>query len=158
GSVRRGPLLLCLGLVLASDLAPALARAQARRTWGATPDAPPPVSTAPPEPPPSTIGTPLPGSTSAPSSPPVAEAAAPIVRTPGAIGLRYTLEGVEVRGNTTTLPRVVLRYVPFKAGDVLDVDDPELELTRFRLLGTGFFRDVQLSLRRGTQRGYVILV
>lgn len=152
--MRRGPLLLCLALLVA----PALARAQARRTWGATPDAPPPVSTAPPEPPPATIGTPVPGSTSAPASPPVAEAAAPIVRTPGAIGLKYTLEGVEVRGNVATLPRVVLRYVPFKAGDVLDVDDPELELTRFRLLGTGFFRDVQLSLRRGTRRGYVILV
>jgi outer membrane protein assembly factor BamA len=81
-----------------------------------------------------------------------------VVRTPGAIGLKYTLEGVEVRGNTTTLPRVVLRYVALHAGDVLDVDDPELALTRFRLLGTGFFRDVQLSLRRGTRRGYVVLV
>jgi outer membrane protein assembly factor BamA len=80
------------------------------------------------------------------------------VRASGAIGLKYTLEGVEVRGNTKTLARVVLRYVPFHAGDVLDVNDPELELTRFRLLGTGFFRDVQLSLRRGTQRGYVVLV
>ena len=40
---------------------------------------------------------------------------------------------------------------------MLDVDDKELLLTRFRLLGTGFFRDVQLSLRRGTKRGYVIL-
>ncbi|MDF2697016.1 MAG: outer membrane protein assembly factor YaeT precursor, partial [Labilithrix sp.] len=28
----------------------------------------------------------------------------------------------------------------------------------FRLLGTGFFRDVQLSLRRGTKRGAVVLV
>ncbi len=76
----------------------------------------------------------------------------------GAIGVKYVLQGIEVRGNRTTLARVVLRYVPFRAGDVLDVDDPELEQTRFRLLGTGFFRDVQLSLRRGTQRGYVILV
>jgi outer membrane protein assembly factor BamA len=81
-----------------------------------------------------------------------------VVRAAGAVGLKYTLEGVEVRGNTTTLARVVLRYVPFRAGDVLDVNDPELEYTRFRLLGTGFFRDVQLSLRRGTQRGYVVLV
>jgi outer membrane protein assembly factor BamA len=79
------------------------------------------------------------------------------VRSPG-LGLKYVLEGVEVRGNHTTFSRVVLRYVPFRAGDVLDVNDPELELTRFRLLGTGFFRDVQLSLRRGTQRGHVILV
>jgi outer membrane protein assembly factor BamA len=80
------------------------------------------------------------------------------VRAAGGVGLRYTLEGIEVRGNTTTLARVVLRYVPFHEGDVLDVNDPELEATRFRLLGTGFFRDVQLSLRRGTQRGYVVLV
>jgi len=104
------------------------------------------------------MGTPVPGSTALPPAPPVAEMATPIVRTPGAIGLKYTLEGVEVRGNKATRPRVVLRYVPFKAGDVLDVDDPELEQTRFRLLGTGFFRDVQLSLRRGTKRGSVILV
>lgn len=73
-------------------------------------------------------------------------------------GLRYVLEGIEVRGNTTTLARVILGFVPFKRGNVLDVDDKELLLTRFRLLGTGFFRDVQLSLRRGTKRGYVVLV
>ena len=63
-----------------------------------------------------------------------------------------------MRGNTTTLSRVVLRYVPFRVGDPLDVDDPELVLTRFRLLGTGFFRDAQLTLRRGSQRGNAILV
>ena len=80
-----------------------------------------------------------------------------LVRGPGKVGLRYTLEGVEIRGNTTTLARVIHRFVPFRAGDTLDVDDKELLLTRFRLLGTGFFRDVQLSLRRGTKRGYVVL-
>ena len=78
--------------------------------------------------------------------------------TPTPAGSKYMLEGIEVRGNTTTLARAVLRYVPFHSGDVLDVDSRELELTRFRLLSTGFFRDVQLSLRRGTRRGYVILV
>jgi outer membrane protein assembly factor BamA len=82
----------------------------------------------------------------------------PPLHAPAGVGPKYTLEGLEVRGNTTTLARVVLRYVPFHAGDVIDVDDPQLELTRFRLLGTGFFRDVQLSLRRGTRRGWVILV
>jgi len=64
------------------------------------------------------------------------------------VGLRYTLEGIEVRGNTTTLARVVLRYVHFRAGDTLNVDDAELELTRFRLLGTGFFSEVALSLAK----------
>lgn len=72
--------------------------------------------------------------------------------------VRYTLENVEVRGNTRTATRVILRYVRFKPGDVLDVDDPEVELTRFRLLGTGFFRDVQFSLRKGSVRGRVVLV
>jgi outer membrane protein insertion porin family len=81
-----------------------------------------------------------------------------VVRAPGRVGLKYLLEGVEVRGNTTTLTRVVLRYVPFHSGDTLDVDDKELELTRFRLLGTGFFKDVRLSLRRGSKRGNAILV
>lgn len=72
--------------------------------------------------------------------------------------LRYALDGVEVRGNRTTLARVVLRYVPFHAGDVIDVTDPAIEQTRFRLLGTGFFRDVHLSLRKGTRRGAAVLV
>lgn len=125
-------------------------------------------------PPPSTIGTPVvtePASAAAQGSGPTgALATSPepretpeppseaIVHTPGRVGLRYSLEGVEVRGNTTTLARVVLRYVPFHTGDTIDVDDKELTLTRFRLLGTGFFRDVELSLRRGTRRGYVVLV
>jgi hypothetical protein len=140
-----------------------------------------PAGAPPPSPPPATLGTPVAGSSSAspaptstsgvegansqPSGAAAASTAPPggpvvggVVRTPASIGLKYTLEGLEVRGNTTTLARVVLRYVRLRAGDVLDVNDPELELTRFRLLGTGFFRDVQLSLRRGTRRGFVVLV
>lgn len=72
--------------------------------------------------------------------------------------LRYTLEAIRVRGNVRTRDRVVLRYVRFRAGQVFDVDDTELELMRFRLLGTGFFRSVSLSLRRGSRRGAVVLV
>jgi outer membrane protein insertion porin family len=77
---------------------------------------------------------------------------------PAGDGVRYVLEGVEIRGNTKTRSRVVERYVPFKSGDILDVDDPGLTLMRYRLLGTGFFRDVQFSLRKGSARGRVILV
>ena len=46
----------------------------------------------------------------------------------------------------------------YKQGDIIDVDDPELTLTRYRLLGTGFFRDVQFALRKGSRRGQVVLV
>ncbi|MGD0678905.1 MAG: BamA/TamA family outer membrane protein [Polyangiaceae bacterium] len=166
--MRRGPLLLATLTVLT----PASARAQAVRTWGAPPAEPSgPVVSAPaagststsppPPPPPVTLGIPVPGSTAGSSVPRSVDAAAStlgVVRAAGAIGLKYTLEGIQVRGNTTTLARVVLRFVPFHAGDILDANDPELESTRFRLLGTGFFRDVELSLRRGTRRGYVVLV
>jgi outer membrane protein insertion porin family len=160
--MRRG----LIALLASALLWPALARAQAVRTWGSEPDVPtapstpPPAAppTAPPEPPPATIGTPVPGSSSIPPIPPVIRA--PGVTTPPSVAMesKYTLEGIEIRGNRATLPRVVLRYVPFRPGDVLDVEDREIELTRFRLLGTGFFRDVQLSLRRGTRRGWVVLV
>ncbi len=156
---------LSAALLFAATLLPAAqARAQeAVHTWGGEPDGPlapapaagPPAP--PPEPPPATVGTPVPGSTSSPPVPPAA-APSPLAAPPVSTGSKYMLEGIEVRGNTTTLARAVLRYVPFQSGDVLDVDSRELELTRFRLLSTGFFRDVQLSLRRGTRRGYVILV
>jgi outer membrane protein assembly factor BamA len=72
--------------------------------------------------------------------------------------LRYTLERIEIRGNSRTRARVILRYVKFKPGDVIDVDDPELTLTRYRVLGTGFFRDVQFALKKGARRGQVVLV
>lgn len=133
----------------------------ARDTWGIGEPAPLPAP-APAEP------APLPPPSPPPASPPLEEPAPEKVsprearprgsrrRDDGAV--RYTLEALEVRGNTRTSTRVILRYVRFKAGDVLDVDDPEVELTRFRLLGTGFFRDVQFSLRKGSERGLVVLV
>jgi outer membrane protein insertion porin family len=157
-------------LAILVALAPGLARADAVRTWGAPPDSPdvpppPPAAPAPaappPEPPPATLGTPTEGSTSGASSPPSADTspAEGLGRQGGGVnGLKYTLEGVQVRGNRTTLTSVVLRYVSLRAGDLLDVNGVELELTRFRLLGTGFFRDVQLSLQRGSRRGNVVLI
>lgn len=133
-------------VALAALLVARVAGAQPVKTWGAGADEseppPKPPDAAPAPPPTETLDEPPPG----------------IVRSSGKVGLRYMLEGVEVRGNTSTLSRVILRYVPFRTGDVLDVDDKELQLTRFRLLGTGFFRDVNLSLRRGTKRGNVVLV
>jgi outer membrane protein insertion porin family len=148
------------GLLLAATVAVLMsarpAAADPLKTWGADPppDAIEPPPPGPPPPPPA----PSPPSVGDPADPD----ASPGERRPAAAasttGLRYVLEGIEVRGNTTTLARVILRFVPFQRGAVLDVDDKELQLTRFRLLGTGFFRDVQLSLRRGTKRGFVVLV
>jgi outer membrane protein insertion porin family len=76
----------------------------------------------------------------------------------GAHHLRYTIERIEIHGNFRTRSRVILRYLKYKPGDILDVDDPELTLTRYRVLGTGFFRDVQFTLHKGSRRGKVVLI
>lgn len=75
----------------------------------------------------------------------------------GKLGVRYELEAVRIRGNSRTRARTILRYVPYRQGDEIDLDDPRLELTRYRLLGTGYFSDVQLSLTRGSRKGAVNL-
>jgi outer membrane protein insertion porin family len=72
--------------------------------------------------------------------------------------IRYTLERIAIRGNTRTDAGVVRNYVPLQDGEVLDVDDPRIESIRWRLLGTGWFDEVRLSLERGSQRGHVVLV
>jgi outer membrane protein assembly factor BamA len=137
------------------------ASAEPLKTWGVDPAkeeeekrTEPSVPPSPPVPPPSP-GSPSPSSLDAE---PGGETPSPRPQAAAPSGLRYVLEGIEIRGNTSTLARVIQRLIPFQRGMVLDVDDKELQLTRFRLLGTGYFRDVQLSLRRGTQRGYVVLV
>jgi outer membrane protein assembly factor BamA len=152
----KGRLAIAAGLVVASLCHSA--RADPIKTWGVDPSAEPnelpPAPSVPIPPPPPRPSAEPPDQVEV--EPPEAETPRPPPVSPG--GLRYVLEGVEVRGNNTTLSRVILRFVPFKPGTVLDVDDKELQLTRFRLLGTGYFRDVQLSLRRGTRRGLVFLV
>lgn len=74
------------------------------------------------------------------------------------LGVRYRLERIRVVGNRWSHSDVVKARLPFRRGQVLDVDDPELEASRLRLLATGYFADVQLVLERGTRRGWVVLV
>ncbi|HVY30769.1 MAG TPA: BamA/TamA family outer membrane protein [Polyangiaceae bacterium] len=161
---RFAALLLALGSsATASAQVPIFAPAADARSDAAAPAAS--AEAAPP------AGAPQPAEVPAPTLPPASEAdlavQAPATED-GAAGseasesahapLRYTLEGIVVHGNTRTERRVVLRYLPFKPGNVFDVDDPEVELSRYRLLGTGFFRDVQYSLKKGSARGLVVLV
>jgi outer membrane protein insertion porin family len=78
--------------------------------------------------------------------------------TPAAPGpIRYVLEGISVHGNSTR-SKVITSFVPFKPGDQFAVDDPNVERIRWRLLGTGWFNDVKLSLTRGSRRGWVRLL
>jgi outer membrane protein insertion porin family len=120
-------------------------------TWGSGHAAEAPVAPAPSP----NVGAPLPPTLARSSALPAESAFA---QTAPEAPVRYTLEKIEIRGNTRTRGRVILRYVPFKAGDVINPDDPRIELTRYRLLGTGFFRSVQFSLKKGSRRGLVVLV
>jgi len=150
---------------LAPPPEPAPSRAEDRLPGAAPVAAPPATTTAPAaSAPPVTTLPPAPAGELASEPDKAAAGDERDSTTPGAsregnhVPLRYTLEAIQVRGNTRTQRRVVLRYVPFKPGNVFDVDDPEVELSRYRLLGTGFFRDVQYSLKKGSERGLVVLV
>jgi outer membrane protein assembly factor BamA len=69
----------------------------------------------------------------------------------------YVLERIDIVGNRTR-EGIIRRFVPLRPGDLLDVDDPEIERIRWRLMGTGWFNDVHLRLTRGSERGRVVLV
>ncbi|MBO6939955.1 MAG: BamA/TamA family outer membrane protein [Deltaproteobacteria bacterium] len=72
--------------------------------------------------------------------------------------LRYYFEGVRIRGNESTRASVIRHYVPFEEGDVLDPRSEELEDIEWRLRGTGWFSQVEVSLARGSRRGWVVIV
>ena len=67
------------------------------------------------------------------------------------------IESIEVIGNTATQTELIRRTLPLSPGDVLHAGDKRLREARFRVLALGFFRDVNLSMRKGSERGQVIL-
>lgn len=66
------------------------------------------------------------------------------------------VEAIDIRGNRKTRPEVVRRRMSIEPGEL--VDDRALDESRLRLLGTGYFSDVEFRLERGSRRGFVILV
>ena len=72
--------------------------------------------------------------------------------------VRYVLEGIVVIFNKRTKAQTVLKFIPLKQGDFLDPESPELVATEWRLMGTGWFDNVDIHLERGAERGYVVLV
>ena len=68
----------------------------------------------------------------------------------------YILESVEVRGNHKTFGELIRSYVQLKPGETLDPE--KVEISRIRLLALGYFKDVHMSLEKGSERGRVKLV
>ncbi|MBI5498397.1 MAG: BamA/TamA family outer membrane protein [Deltaproteobacteria bacterium] len=73
-----------------------------------------------------------------------------------AVAPRYVVDAVEVRGNWKTADAVIRARVDLRAGEFLD--EEKLEVSRLRLVATGFFRDVTTKLERGGARNHVIVV
>jgi len=72
--------------------------------------------------------------------------------------LRYFLESVEVEGNSRTHASVIRGYVPLERGEPFDPEESALETLQFALMSTGWFDEVHVRLRRGAERGWVVVV
>ncbi len=69
---------------------------------------------------------------------------------------RYIVESIEVRGNTKSRGDMIISQLLLKPGETLDQE--KVQESRIRLLSTGYFKDVRMSLEKGTERGRVKLV
>lgn len=67
------------------------------------------------------------------------------------------IEAIEVVGNNSTQTELIRRALPLAPGDVLHASDKRLRDARYKVLALGFFRDVTLAMRKGGERGQVIL-
>ncbi|HEU4735063.1 MAG TPA: BamA/TamA family outer membrane protein [Kofleriaceae bacterium] len=67
------------------------------------------------------------------------------------------IEHIDITGNTATQTEIIRRALPIAAGDVLHASDKRLRDARFKVLALGFFRDVALSVHKGSLRGQVII-
>jgi len=67
------------------------------------------------------------------------------------------IEAINVTGNTATQTEIIRRALPIGPGDTLHSSDRRLRDARFKVLALGYFRDVTLSVRKGSQRGQVIV-
>ncbi|MCP4449105.1 MAG: BamA/TamA family outer membrane protein [Myxococcales bacterium] len=73
-------------------------------------------------------------------------------------GPRIVIEAVEITGNSSTDSEVILNVLSLKAGDSMRAGSAKLEAARYSVLSLGFFRKVELSMAKGSERGKVILL
>ena len=69
-----------------------------------------------------------------------------------------TIEAIEVTGNEWTGEHLVRRALLVAVGDELTATDQRFDRSRHRVMGLGYFSEVELRLEKGTERGRVVLV
>ncbi len=72
-------------------------------------------------------------------------------------GPMFAIESIEIIGNHTTAERLIRRALPIAQGDQIRAGDPRMQQARYKVLGLGYFRAVDLRLRKGSRRGLVVL-
>jgi len=99
-----------------------------------------------------------------PADDPVAEAAAadPAAAArfglpPDPFGPLIVIQDIEVVGNSWTAESHIRRALPVRPGQMLRAGDKRLRDARFKVLALGYFREVDLRMRKGATRGHVIL-
>jgi hypothetical protein len=73
------------------------------------------------------------------------------------LGPVILIERIDIIGNTATQDEIIRRSLPIAPGDVLHATDKRLTNARFKVLALGFFRDVTLAMKKGSERGNVII-
>jgi outer membrane protein insertion porin family len=67
------------------------------------------------------------------------------------------IEAIDIHGNTATQDEIIRRALPIQPGDILHATDKRLVKAKFKVIALGFFRDVTFAMKKGSQRGNVII-
>ena len=73
-------------------------------------------------------------------------------------GPLISIEAIDITGNTATDTEIIRRALPVDEGEVLHSSDQRLRDIRFKILALGYFRDVTVAMKKGSERGRVIVV
>ena len=72
--------------------------------------------------------------------------------------LEYILQKIELKGNHKTIDQVILRNIALTPGERFFAYDERLEKIRYKLMALGLFSSIDLSFKKGSAKGTVILV
>jgi outer membrane protein insertion porin family len=97
------------------------------------------------------------GSDVAPPEQPPSETPNPPLHEDNEFGPVILIESIEITGNTATGTELIRRALPINPGDILHASDKRLRDSRYKVLALGYFRDVQLAMKKGSARGQVII-
>jgi hypothetical protein len=99
---------------------------------------------------------PVPAAGTAPATDPPAEPAGEL-KPDDELGPVLLIERIDIIGNSVTQDEIIRRALPIAPGDILHATDARLRNARFKVLALGFFREVTLTMHKGSERGNVII-